>query len=905
MKHFLLILTVLALPVSAIAQGRVSGTVLDGATNLPLAGAVVMIDSVRFAVADAKGLFSVVDVPWKDASSFSVAFMGYSPHVKTIKVSQAVTNLGVITLYEAPTELERIVVVGEAVIAIQKGDTTQYLAAAFKTNPDAYAADLINKMPGMSVDGGSIEVQGEPVTRVYVDGLLTYGDDPMTALNNIPADAIEGIEMFDELSDEAKFTGYNDGRVSRSLNIVTKYKSKTTVDMTLEGGYGYELDKNMDGDYQNRYLLSGRALIINGENRFTINATTNNNNSSGGRLRGSGGGFGGSGLSTINDFNAGYSLERKDKLRFNANYAFNNTESERMSRRKQDYFPTEQYLSRIYADTSQTTRRTYTHRASLRIEYTLNANNRFKFTPNVSFSDNSTAGWSSVTSSTRLIDGTELVNRSHVVNNGNTDNYNVGGDLSWVRNLGKPGRNLSLSGSLKYSNSDANHLQRDDDPESSNPMNTVAYTSGKDNTARFTLRYIEPLSATTTLSANYSLGYQDSRQDKIVFDSLTMQYDDILSNVYTRNYTTNKVGVAYAYNKGPSRVNIDLEYEHRTMNKEQSLPVIAAPSSSYTFHNLLPDLEYKYTKDRTTFKLEYDTEVDLPSVEQLQNVIDNSNPLQLTAGNPNLRESYTHNVEMKYSTTDVEKSTTLSVSLKGSATVNSIATRTRFFTEDEVLPDYNHFQAQQGAQLRTPVNVDGRYTLRTNVNYSFSYKALKSKVNLGLNYGYQRTPFFSNEELNYSNANSAGFRAAIVSNISENVDFSISSNTGYNFANKSNNTDSKYLSQAFSGEVNLIFLGGFVFNSNITYNIRKNYSGGSDFDRNYTLWDAGLGHKFGRSRQAEIRLTMFDILKQNVSLNHTLSDNYIQDSWTNTMGRYVMLSFSYRFNSLNLSSQND
>lgn len=366
-------------------RGVATGTVLDADDGSPLIGAVVVIDSTRQTSTDVRGEFSLNSIRMDKDVELEVSFIGYETLFRNIRVD-TLTNLGNIQLRKSTILIDAAEVTAEAPMMVQKGDTLQFNAGQFKTNPDADGSDLVNKMPGMEVSDGSVKAQGETVTRVYVDGKLTFGDEPMTALQTLPADLIESIQMFDELSDESKFLGINDGRTNRALNVVTKTGNvKTAVTARIEAGYGAELEKNMNGNYQSRYTVNGETNIFTEKNRWTIGFNTNNVNSSGGRggYRGFGGDGGGN--TTAHMANVNYSRDWGEKVKLNASYTLNHRKQESISSTLQNYFPTDQFDERIISDSSRNDRNSYTHNGNVRLEYTMNENNRFMFMPNVSF----------------------------------------------------------------------------------------------------------------------------------------------------------------------------------------------------------------------------------------------------------------------------------------------------------------------------------------------------------------------------------------------------------------------------------------------------------------------------------------------------------------------------------------
>ncbi|MCC8088019.1 MAG: TonB-dependent receptor [Rikenellaceae bacterium] len=888
-------------------RGVVTGTVIDNEDGTPLIGAIVVVDSTSQITTDVRGEFLLNNIRMDREVEMEVSFIGYETFFRDIKVD-TLTNVGVIKLNRADYILDAARIEVEAPMMVQKGDTLQFNASQFKTNPDADASDLVNKLPGMEVEEGSVKAQGETITRVYVDGKLTFGDEPMTALQTLPADLVQSIQMFDELSDENKFLGINDGRTNRALNVVTKTGNvNKAITARIEAGYGAELEKNMDGKYQNRYTVNGETNIFTQKNRWTIGFNINNVNSSGGRggYRGFGGGGGGN--TTAHMVNLNYSKDWGDYLKLNASYTLNHRDSETIRRSIQNYFPTDDIVERINADSTWNNNDSYNHNGNIRLEYTMNENNRFMFTPRFSFSTSDSRSINHTMSNSFLTNGEEVYNETYTHNTSDTKNYNIEGNLMWNRRLGNNGRALTSSFSGRISENDGTRFQLDTTEVSTNPMNKYIDSWSWDRQLGVRLNYSEPLGESSRINVMYNIRYEKSKAYKMVYDWITGEevVDEQLSNIYTRNYTTNNVGAGYNFNKNDWTINANLNYEHSKLNRDQEFPDVPLNyRPSYTFDNVLPNVNVRYSAGRNKdLRFTYNTRVSLPTVEQLQSVVDDSNPLQLTAGNPELKETYTHNIRLIYRSSQPENSSTFYVNLNADAIQNNISTKTEYFTEDTNLGgQYGYYEAPIGSQLRTPVNLNGYFSLSSAVGYSFPFSAIKTTISLDGNYAFRRSPSYTGDMLNHANSNEMGVRVKFASNISENVDFTVSSNTGYSYVTNSAKSNTKYVTETVSGTVSIIFLGGFTFTSDIAY--RYNHSMSSTgFTQTYTLWNAGIGRKFLKRNNAELRITMYDILKQNANLAHTINDNYISDTWTNTIGRYLMLTFSYRFNTLNQQSQ--
>ena len=251
----------------------VTGTVRDGAgSGNPLVGVTVLAlverDSTQRtgAVTDTAGWFSLNLAP--GAYRLRVSFIGYQPLQTPLRVGSTALDLGVLRLVENAKQLQEVTVVGQQLRVETKGDTLQFNAGAFKTNPDATAEDLVRKLPGITVENGTVKTQGEDVKRVLIDGKPFFGDDPSLALRNLPAEVIDKIQVFDRLSDQAQFTGFDDGSGDKTINIITRPGRNNGQFGKAYAGAG------SDG----RYQAGANVNIFNGDRRISLLGLSNNIN---------------------------------------------------------------------------------------------------------------------------------------------------------------------------------------------------------------------------------------------------------------------------------------------------------------------------------------------------------------------------------------------------------------------------------------------------------------------------------------------------------------------------------------------------------------------------------------------------------------------------------------------------
>ncbi|MEZ4950816.1 MAG: outer membrane beta-barrel protein [Saprospiraceae bacterium] len=340
-----------------------------------------------------------------------------------------------------------------------------------------------------------------------------------------------------------------------------------------------------------------------------------------------------------------------------------------------------------------------------------------------------------------------------------------------------------------------------------------------------------------------------------------------------------------------------LNAQFATLDGEQTFPNQGA--FNQTFFNVLPFamLRYNISKEKG-IRVFYRSNTDLPSVSQLQNVLNNTNPLQLTIGNPNLSQAVQHRVFMRYSHSNVDKASTFFAYLSGSMTNDFIANA--IYTAESDNPEIAGFDLQRGAQLSRPVNLDGYREFRSFISYGFPLSFIKCNLSFDGAYSFSRRPGLVDDLVNFANTNTYSGGVSLVSNISENIDFNIGFRPSYNTVVNtiSTRSDNDYLQLNSSLKFNWIIFDGFVFRTDLT---NSNFSGLSgDLNQNIWLWGLAIGKKVFKNERGEISLAVNDLLNQNQSISRNITETYIEDRQTNALRQFVMLSFTYNFRNFNL-----
>lgn len=903
-RRISLILTFLLLGAAqcASAQQRlvITGTVV--ADSLPLSDAVVMLNARDTASAtggtvltDNEGRFRLsTRLPKPEVT---ISYLGYKKYVQRVTAKGGNVELGTIRLIPEPLQTEDVTVQAKAPMTVMKGDTLQFNASAFKTNPDASSEELLKKMPGVTTDAsGNLTAQGEKIKKVYVDGKEFFSEEPKTALKNLPGYTVKNVQIYDDKSDKAKFTGVDDGERVKTVNIVTKNGVSTSTFGKVYGGYGTD----------SRYTGGAGVHLFREEQRLTVTAQTNNVNNSGENLNevsGMGGGMigmfgsGGSGERTSRSVGLNYSGEFKKKLKVNGNYTFNNDASENSSISRTDYLTTH----RSSADTSSGNTGAYRHNLMLFAEWKPNETNRITFRPRVNYNANNST---SLRRQATWLDGT-LSNSADNRYRNDGNSYNFGAALSWLHRFKKEGRTLSAYANLSGNDNRSTGYQ---DSYYGNPSSTTGLwthdtirqrsrSAGPGFSVSGSVSYAEPLSKSSSLNAGYEFSYNTGRSDRRAFnwDPLAQDYtilDTMTTNLSDRNQMRQAVRLGYGFNaRKKIYLNVSLRYEITGLHDTEDFPELR--DSRYTFGALLPviNLTWRPSKEHS-LGMGYNRYTQVPSVDMLQEIINTTDPLNVTTGNPLLRQSYTDNVNAYYNYYNQKRSMGAGVYVYANVAADAIAYHRRFLTESVVI---QNITIPKGAQFTSPVNLNGGYNLSLNGNFYMALKPIKCNLNVGARYSYNRTPSIEDNVLYRSRQHSFGGRIGLNSNISEKVDFNLNYSPGVNLSRATRGSFERFINHDLSGSFQVNVWKGLILRGDATW---RNQTGTRELHRqSYALVNAGLGYKFLKFRQAEFRVTGCDLLNQARSFRQSTFDTYVQTTTSNVLRRYFLLGFSYTFDS--------
>lgn len=907
LSYLALILALLLGSMPANAQVAVTGTITEKAGG-SIPGATVKVTTADSAyvtgtAAGPDGVFSLLLEPGR---SYILRFvsLGYRDRFQNIQVVNMPLQLGKITLRDQSQMLSEVEVKVTQTRGEQRGDTTAFNAGAFKTNPDATAEDLLKKLPGVTSDNNGVKVNGETVQKVLVDGKPFFGDDPNAALKNLPADIIDKVEVFDKMSDQAQFTGFNDGDQQKTINIVTKKGKNAGQFGRIYGGYGSEdrynagLALNSFKDKQRITLL----LMSNNVNQqnFSLSDITgavgNSNQGRGGRQGGGGAGSNlmsasQNGITATQSAGLNYSDEWGRKINVSGSYFFNYSDNRNASDIRRNYF-TDNNL--VYTQVNNDRSTNQNHRINFRFEYNIDSANKLTIVPNLSFQNNNAK--SLLSGSNSIFENINLSNtstRSNILNEG----YDFGNSILYQHKFRKAGRTISLNITTQLSerNNDGEYYSLNNYSDTASTLLDQRFaTYGNTKKISPNLSYTEPIDKYSQLQISYNPSYTEGRSDKKTndLDSITAVYNDFnapLSNKYANTYSTQRGGLSYKYRKEKLNLSFGADAQSSTLRGNQTFPTEFAINQS--FQNILPNaqLNYRFSKTKN-LRINYRSATNIPSIMQLQNVVDISNPLQVKSGNPSLKQTFENNLNLRFGGFNPETSRNAMVFVNASYTDNYISNGTYILNSDSLIQNYT---VRAGSQLTKPVNLNGYYYLRGFLVYGFPLTAIKSNLNFNGGLTYNHTPALVNNLLNYSNSYASNAGSTLSSNISEKLDFSIGYTGNYTIVKNSvqKQSDNNYFSHTATFRINWIFYKGFVFNTEANQTLYNGLT--QNFNQQYLLWNAYVGYKFLKNQSLEAKISVFDILNQNRSIGRNVTGSYTEDYNTTVLNRYFMFTLTY------------
>ena len=939
--RFALASMAMLLSTTAFAQGSFSIKLrlVDSKSAEPVSFATVSISekghdkALKYVLSDSQGAAEILKVK-KGTYILKAELMGYLAHSQEVSVTKDM-DLGDIKMIEDVEVLDAASVSAIGNPIVVKKDTIEYTASSFKTSDNDMLEQLLKKLPGVEVEAdGSITANGETIKKITIDGKTFFLDDPQLASKNIPAKLIEKVKVVEKKSDQAMFTGIDDGEEETIIDLSMKPGMMQGWFGNLMGGGGHDVPGA--GSDMNDWRYQGAAMVGRFTDKSQISVILNGNNTNnrgfndmagsmmqgmrggGGRMgRGMGGWGGNNGITTswMGGLNGAFTLFDGD-MDLAGNYLYNGSIKEVMEESsKITYLDDGSRLINNQKGTDRTM--TQGHRFGIRMEHKFSENTSILFEPQVNFGKGSYSESSNFDTYTERGETRNLTNNGYTNNSGANDNWSTSGFLLLRQRLGKAGRTISANVRYSFSNNDMVGLNQSlttvTDAEtgatSDENVNQRFDQNSKSASVNGRVVYTEPLTKYLFLEANYQYGWSRNTSYKNTFDVATGDLDERYSNEILNRSITQRAGLNFSYQKEKFRAQIGAS---------------ANPTDTYNettghdpYHNKVVNwspqamLNYEFN-DNTNLRFFYFGRSAQPSTSQLLPVPDNSNPLSISLGNPNLNPYFNHSIRGMFGYTNKQTFTSVHARF-GASLVEDAITNAQWYDK-------------AGVQYSIPVNGPGTGSadLRVMINSPFG----KSGFSIfSMSYGRynQSTSFIGTGTLNtekYYNAEEASFDYAgfgrdypvlaeskdFINNKTQTMSFTqrlrltyrndfveltVGGRTRMNkswYTMENSNLSATWNNQV-DGSMNWTVPGGINLIADVDYNW---YYGYTTPQEDEVIVNAEIT-KLLFDNKCTLALKAYDILGQSKNLSVSDSANYHLETRNNTLGRYIILSFTYRF----------
>lgn len=938
MKRSILMMLLVFVTMASFAQDRlITGVITDRDTKDPVEQVTIQLlktDStyVSGAISNEKGLFHL-NAPANGKYLLKISSVGYKTTVKRVQIADDKNlAMGNVVLGADAIMLKGAVVTAMAQKVNLKEDTFVYNSAAYRTPEGSVVEELVKRLPGAEVsDDGTIKINGKEVKKILVDGKEFMTGDTKTALKNLPTSIIDKIKAYDEKSDLSKVTGIDDGEEQTVLDFGVKKGMNKGVISNIDLGVGNK----------NRYNMRGMGGYFANNNRFMLFANANNT-SDRGFGGGPGRGFwgGANGLNASKMIGANYNYELKDKFKFNTSLRWNHSDGDVWSSRSSENF---MGTSSSFSNSlSQSYSRSNSWNGNIRLEWMPDSMTNILFRPSISWSSSDGLSGSqsasynkdpyTITTKDPLSEeGIEEMEKAEAMVNSQltngitySDNNNINGMLQVNRKLGNKGRNITFRVDAKYTDNDSKSIslnnaklylvQTAEGKDSTYQTNRYNLTPSKNYSYAGQLTYSEPLWKATFLQFSYKFTYSYSKSDRSTYDfsKYAMSGDheyrgwDSYLNPFAghlNDYRDDNLSRFSEYRN----YNHDIQVMMRFIRQKYNLNfgVMVQPQQSKYIQdyqgvhvdtvrnvvNVSPTLDFRYRFSKmSNLRINYRGTTSQPSISQLLDITDNSDPLNISMGNPGLKPSFTQNFRLFYNNFVQNHNKGIMTFVNFSTTNNSISNKV---TYDETT----------GGRITRPENINGNWNAMGAFMFNCSIDSAGVwNINTGAHANYNNyVSYLSLDKKSDSQKNttrSITWRQNLsFSYRNDWAEFSLDGTLTYNKAKNKLQPTSNLETWQFSygPSMTLTASWGTSLNSSLSINSRRGYND-SSMNTDEFVWNAQLSQGFLKGKPLTIMLQFYDLLRQQSTFSRAISATSRTDTEYNAINSYAMLHVVYRLN---------
>lgn len=910
---YILLLVFCILPLKA-QEYVLMGNVTDARTLQPIPDVILsgkFNDKIYSAITDTLGQYRI-RMPKEARMLLKVSHVSYRSQSRLVICKKTTTEN--FSLMPNSMALDEVVVTTIAQRVKQRNDTTVYFANAYKVNNDATAYDLITqKLPGIGIRDGKLEAHGETVKEILIDGKEYFKSDITLSLKNLPANIINEIQLFDQRSDYSRLTGFDDGTRRKTINIVTQKELSNSLFGKAYTGYGLD-------DY---YKLYGMLNWFQGDMQLSVFAQDNNTSeqnfsmidllSTSGTAMNTApqqspyskgtsdntfhpatsndvsdfmvGGYS-SGETTSRAIGSNFSdvWGKKKKVAFSGHYLFNNAVNETNYDIHDEYFNEGANANlqeqRVHTDNTN-------HRFNTKVDWDLSRNGHLMLRPSLLYQRKKESSLLHISEEEHAtLNIKDLMSQEQYTNQ---EAINTSNELMYIHRFPSIGSSLSTNIKYSYEDTEENLDLWLNNVQTNTKTKQQTWSDNKSSSMAAVASYIHPLGRYIRLKADagYSVTYREIKRATNRMDSQTniMSVDSVLSGKTSSDYGGFISGLSFLYNRRHTQIVGGAEYHAYRMYSVNDIT-----SNSVENNAILPFIHVRYQWGERNCQLhfQYKTEQAFPSMQQLQDAINNTNPTLSIRGNINLKPSYTH-------------SATFRLFIPGKNNGGIFV----FFVNAETIHDYIANKrsivggalgaAESKSQMLSYINANGYYSTSSLVAYGFPFKLIKSNVNISTLLRYSHIPGYWETKKSYNKQINWNSSLTIGSNISRQVDFVLDCNLQYlNDKNEAHPLlEVNYWTLSFGGQLNWQFCSPFKVVAECG---RTGYYGLGTKEMNAIICNMALAYKFMKNKQGELRLSCDDILNQNNCFTQQTNELFRRKSTANVIGRHAMLTFTYNFN---------
>lgn len=920
-KIYLLVITLLMCSFSITAQSQISrgisGSIISEATNEPVPQANIRVlqqSDSTFVTGKASDMDGDFSIPVNNGSYIvQISFIGYNDLFRNVVVTSStpLARLGTLEMTTDNILLSETVVTAKAPEIVVKGDTLEFNADSYKVTESAVVEDLLKKMPGVEIDSeGNITVNGKAISKILVDGEEFFSNDPKVASKNLPAKMVDKLQVLERRTEMAQMTGFDDGEEENVINLTVRPGMKEGLFGNGFAGYGSK----------DRYEANGMVNYMKNNDQYTLIGGTNNTNNAGfsdlgtamfgsmGGRGGRGGGFGSrDGITTSANIGSNFSKEFSKKLKLGGNIRYGYGDTDVIS----DVF-TQNILSAgntLESESNRTNNISQNFHMDLRMEWKPDTSTTLIFRPDFSFYNNSRNEAGNYNTIQEMNGDTINLGESTYMSEGKGNE--IGGRLDVSRELGKKGRVLSaqLRGNIGNSENKGSSESSTKFFRNERPSDNIdqRFTNTNDNSSwRGYMSYVEPIGGNNfiQLAYQYRQNFSESDRDTRTEDVPGSGNYTVLDSAYSKRLENNFIRQELELNFRSVREKFDYMVGFSMQpSSSQSKTFIGADMIDdlrQDVVNYAPMAQFNYRWSRNNnLRIRYFGNTDQPSVTQLSPVVDISDPLNISFGNPDLKPSFEHRLNVNYRFSNPEKASSF----------NAFA-NAGYLTNDVVPLTVTNIET--GRKVRTYENIAGNWNANgrfmfnvplKNIKFSvFSMSFLSYNHSNGFTGTFQQTDdVITRENINITPEKNLSQRMNVgevlgLNYRSDLFDFGIRGNLNYNKVRNSleGQQNQEFLNYGGNASTAIYLPWDLTIESDINYSTNSGYADG--FQQNEWLWNASIQKTLFKEKNGTLRFKIYDILQQRSNISRSVTSNYIRDTTTNTLTSYFMVHFVYRFN---------